>query len=51
MSVRLTMEIVNKYVSTPLDHLSAHVFRVIACHLIVQTALVSDYFQFLWVYN
>ncbi len=37
------MEAANKFVLTRLDHLSAHVIRAIACHLILQTALVSDY--------
>ncbi len=40
MSVRLTVEVVNKYVPTQMDRLSAHVIRVITYHLIVQTALV-----------
>ncbi len=40
MSVRLTVEAVNKYVPTQMDHLSAHVIRAIACHLTVQTVLV-----------
>ena len=41
MSVRLTMVAVNKSVTIQLDHLSAHVIRVIAYHLMVQTVLVS----------
>ena len=44
MSVRLTMEAANKYALTRMDRLSARVIRVIACHLIVQTVLVSDGF-------
>ena len=42
MSVRLTMEAANKSVPTQMDRLSAHVIRVIACHLITLIALVSD---------
>ena len=41
MSVGLTMEDVNKPVTTQMDHLSAHVIRVIAYHLMAQTVLVS----------
>ena len=41
MSVGLTMEDVNKPVPTQMDHLSAHVIRVIAYHLMAQTVLVS----------
>ena len=44
MSVRLTMEAVNKSVPTQMDRLSAHAIRAMACHLIVQTVLVSDSF-------
>ena len=40
MSVGLTMEVVNKPVPTQMDHLSAHVIRVIAYHLMAQTVLV-----------
>ena len=42
MSVRLTMEAANKSATTQLDHLNARVIQAIACHLIVQTVLVSD---------
>ena len=42
MSVRLTMEAVNKSVTTRMDHLSAHVIRAITCHPIVHSVLVSD---------
>ena len=41
MSVGLTMEDVNKPVPTQMDHLSAHVIRVIAYHLMELTVLVS----------
>ncbi len=46
MSVRLAMEAANKYVPTWMDRLSARVIRAIACHLIVQTALVSSCFMY-----
>ena len=49
MSVRLTMEAVNKSAITQMDRLSAHVIRVITCHLIVQTALVSDLFLLFFI--
>ena len=42
MSVRLTMEAVNISATTRMDHLSAHVIRAIACHLVALIALVSD---------
>ena len=42
MSVRLTMEAVNKFATTRMDHLSAYVIRAIVSHLTVQTVLVSD---------
>ena len=45
MSVRLTMEAVNKSVTTRMDRLSAHVIRAIACHLTILTVLVSDCFM------
>ena len=45
MSVRLTMVAVSKSVPTRMDRLSAHAIRAIACHLIVQIVLVSDYFM------
>ena len=48
MSVRLAMETVNKSATTQMDHLSAHVIRVITCHPIVHTVLVSDWFLFIF---
>ena len=38
------MEVANKYALIRMDHLSAHVIRVIAFHLIVLIVLVSNYF-------
>ncbi len=46
MSARLTVEAVNKYVPTRMDRLSARVIRAIACHLIIQTVLVSNHFMY-----
>ena len=45
MSARLTMEVVNKSVTTRMDRLSAHVIRAIAYYLTILTVLVSDYFM------
>ena len=42
MSVRLAMEAANKSATIQMDHLNACVIQAIACHLIVQTVLVSD---------
>ena len=43
MSVNLTLEVVNTSVQTQMDHSSAHVTVAIACHLMVEIAVVSDF--------
>ena len=45
MSANQAMVAVNKSALIQLDHSNAHVIRVIAYHLIVQTVLVSDCFM------
>ena len=44
MNVKLTMEAVSKSVPTLMDRSSAHVIRVIACHLMVPTAVVNNFY-------
>ena len=42
-SVKLTMEVVNKSVPTQMDRLSVLVVWVIACHLMVEIAMVRKF--------
>ena len=44
MSVKLTVEVVNKSVQIQMDPLSAHVTGAIACHLMVEIAMVNGFF-------
>ena len=43
MSVKLTMVVVNKSVPTQMDHSSVLVIWVIACHLVVEIAMVRKF--------